>query len=144
MLFILYETFTWQTFVLLGLIVYIHTCCVPIATLNQNKQSRLLYLGNMHIIIKVLACGLVFSHLIGFFSCNTITFQKYFLKVYGSVHVNSKRAHPPLKIYPQAFVILQVQAGGNFSEHLCPGVGHLSNPLEAVNVIPFSIFHLKI
>ena len=95
MLFILYETFVWKTFVLLGLIVYIHTCCVPIATLNQNKQSRLLYLGNMHIIIKVLACGLVFSHLIGFFSCNTITFQKYFLKVYGSVHVNSKRTHPP-------------------------------------------------
>ena len=104
MLFILYETFVWKTFVLLGLIVYIHTCCVPIATLNQNKQSRLLYLGNMHIIIKVLACGLVFSHLIGFFSCNRITFQKYFLKVYGSVHVNSKRAHPPLRIYPQAFV----------------------------------------
>ena len=148
MLFILYETFAWQTFVLLGLIVYIHTCCVPIATLNQNKQSRLLYLGNMHIIIKVLACGLAFSHLIGFFSCNTIKFQKYFLKVYGSVHVNSKRAHPPPKNIPpgicRAFVILSVQAGGNFSEHLCPGVGHLSNPQEAVNVIPFSIFHLKI
>ena len=81
-------------------LVYIHTYCVPIATLNKNKRSRLLYLDNMHIIIKVLACGLVFSHLIGFFSCNTITFQKYFLKVYGSVHVNSKCAHPPLKIYP--------------------------------------------
>ena len=39
------------------------------------------------IIIKVLACGLVFSHLIGFFSCNTITFQKYFLKVYGSQYM---------------------------------------------------------
>ena len=25
------------------------TCCVPIATLNQNKRSRLLYLGNVQI-----------------------------------------------------------------------------------------------
>ena len=31
-----------------------------------------------------------------------------------------------------------------FLENLCPGVGHLSNLLEAVNVIPFAIFHLKI
>ena len=114
MLFILYETFTWQTFVLLGLIVYIHTCCVPIATLNQNKQSRLLYLGNMHIIIKVLACGLVFSHLIGFFSCNTITSQKYLLKVYGSVHVNSKRAHPPPINIPPSICHLVGPGGGEF------------------------------
>ena len=31
-----------------------------------------------HKLIKVLACGSVFSYLIGFLSCNTITFQKYF------------------------------------------------------------------
>ena len=31
-----------------------------------------------HKLIKVLACSSVFSYLIGFFSCNTITFQKYF------------------------------------------------------------------
>ena len=31
-----------------------------------------------------------------------------------------------------------------FPENLCPGVGHLSNLLEAVNVIRFAIFHLKI
>ena len=31
-----------------------------------------------------------------------------------------------------------------FSENLYPGEGHLSNLLEAVNVIPFAIFHLKI
>ena len=48
-------------------LVYIYTYCVPIATLNQNKRSRLLYLGDMQTIINVLACGLVFSHLIGFF-----------------------------------------------------------------------------
>ena len=118
MLFILYETFAWQTFVLLGLIVYIHTCCVPIATLNQNKQSRLLYLGNMHIIIKVLACGLVFSHLIGFFSCNTITFQKYFFKsLWLSTCKFQACPSPPKNIPPgicRAFVILLVQAGGEF------------------------------
>ena len=59
-------------------LVYICMYCVPVATLNQNKWSRLLYWGDMQIIIDVLACGLVFSHLICFFSCNTITFQKYF------------------------------------------------------------------
>ena len=30
--------FTW--------LVYVRTYCVPIATLNQNKRSRLLYLGD--------------------------------------------------------------------------------------------------
>ena len=32
-------------------LVYIHTFCVPIATLNQNKRSQLLYLANAQIII---------------------------------------------------------------------------------------------
>ena len=32
-------------------LVYIHMYCVPIATLNQNKQSRLLYLGDAQIIM---------------------------------------------------------------------------------------------
>ena len=31
--------------------------------------------------------------------------------------------------------------GGDLSENLCPGVGHLSILLEAVNTIPFSILH---
>ena len=31
--------------------------------------------------------------------------------------------------------------GGYLSENLCPGVGHFSIFLEAVNVVPFSIFH---
>ena len=31
-----------------------------------------------HKLINVLACSSVFSHLIGFFFCATITFQKYF------------------------------------------------------------------
>ena len=30
-------------------LVYVHTYCVPIATLNQNKPSRLLYLGHAQI-----------------------------------------------------------------------------------------------
>ena len=53
---------------------------------------------------------------------------------------------PPKNIPPdicRAFAILSFPVVGNFSEHLCPGVGHLSNLLEAVNVIPFSKFHLK-
>ena len=31
--------------------------------------------------------------------------------------------------------------GGDLSENLQPGVGHLSIFLEAVKVVPFSIFH---
>ena len=31
----------------------------------------------------------------------------------------------------------------NLSENLWPGVGNFSILLEAVNVVPFSIFHLK-
>ena len=31
-------------------LVYVRTYCVPIATLNQNKRSRLLYLGDAQII----------------------------------------------------------------------------------------------
>ena len=34
-------------------LVYVRTYCVPIATLNQNKQSRLLYLGDAQITWKV-------------------------------------------------------------------------------------------
>ena len=35
-------------------LVYIGTYCVPIATLNQNKRSRLLYLGDAQIKIIVM------------------------------------------------------------------------------------------
>ena len=35
-------------------LVYIRTYCVPIATLNQNKRSRLLYLGHVQIKIIVI------------------------------------------------------------------------------------------
>ena len=41
-----------QSFVSLGLftwLVYAHTYCVPIATLNQNKRTRLLYLDDAQI-----------------------------------------------------------------------------------------------
>ena len=43
----------------------------------------------------------------------------------------------------RAFVIWSVSVVGNLSKNLCPGVGHLSVLLELVNIIPFSIFHLK-
>ena len=33
-------------------LVYVRTCCVPIATLNQNERSRLLYFGDAQIINK--------------------------------------------------------------------------------------------
>ena len=48
-LFTLYESFVWQTLASLELftwLVYLRTYCVRIATLNQNKRSRLLYLGD--------------------------------------------------------------------------------------------------
>ena len=35
-------------------LVYVHTYCVPIATLNQNGRSRLLYLGDAQIIIIII------------------------------------------------------------------------------------------
>ena len=41
-----------QTFASLGLFtwfVYVRTYCMPISTLNQNKRSRLLYLGDTQI-----------------------------------------------------------------------------------------------
>ena len=34
-------------------------------------------------------------------------------------------------------------SGGDLSEPLFPGVGHLSILLEEVDVVPFSIFHSK-
>ena len=42
-------------------LVYARTYCVPIATLNQNKGTRLLYLGNTQIIMNTasLAQGLL-------------------------------------------------------------------------------------
>ena len=63
--------------------------------------------------------------------------------VTGSVNPKSTHSPSPLGIC-QAFVILPVLAEGNLSETLCPGMGHLSILLEAVNVIPFSMFHLQI
>ena len=39
-------------------LVYIHMYCVPIATLNQNKLSWLLYLGDVQIIINILSRSL--------------------------------------------------------------------------------------
>ena len=57
--------------------------------------------------------------------------------------VNSKPAHSPPGIC-RVFVILSVPTVGNLSESLCPGMGHLSILLQAVNIIPFSICHLKI
>ena len=44
----------------------------------------------------------------------------------------------------RVFVILSVPAVGNLSENLCQGVRHLSTLLEAVSVVSFSIFDLKI
>ena len=35
-------------------LIYAHTHCVPIATLNQNKRTRLLYLGDAQIKVKYL------------------------------------------------------------------------------------------
>ena len=34
--------------------VYVRTYCVPIATLNQNKRTRLLYLSDAQIINRIL------------------------------------------------------------------------------------------
>ena len=53
MVFTLYWSFALQTFTSLGLftwIVYVHTYCVLIATLNLKKRSRLLYLGDAQMI----------------------------------------------------------------------------------------------
>ena len=61
------------------------------------------------------------------------------------------RSHPPPPTprqplgIGQAFVILSVPEVGNLSANLCPGyVGHMSILLKAVNIVPFSIFQIKI
>ena len=55
----LYESFVWQTFTSLGLLFtwhfYVRMYCMPTATLNQKRQSQLLYLGNVQIISNYLA-----------------------------------------------------------------------------------------
>ena len=59
MLLTLYELFAW--------LFYALTHCVPIATLNQNKRSKLLYLGDAQItrmdtasnVVKCTECGLL-------------------------------------------------------------------------------------
>ena len=51
--FDLYKSFAWETFKFLGFFtwpVYVRTYCVCLATLNQNKRSRKLFLGNAQII----------------------------------------------------------------------------------------------
>ena len=58
----------------------------------------------------------------------------------ASGSVNSKRAYPHRSGICRAFVILSVLVVRNFPQNLCPGVGHLSILLEAVNIAPFSIF----
>ena len=55
---------------------------------------------------------------------------------------NSKCAHPPPPGHLSSICYLVGPGGRDLSENLCPGrVGHLSIFLEAVNAVPFSIFH---
>ena len=59
---------------------------------------------------------------------------------YGSV--NTKHAHPPSGI---CRVLVGPGGGeGRFVRNPLPGGEYLSIPLEAVYIVPFSIFHLKI
>ena len=52
---------------------------------------------------------------------------------------------PPSREICWALVILLVPAVGNLSENLCPGrVAFVDSNLEAINIVPFSLFHLKI
>ena len=43
-------------------LVYVRTYCVPIATLSQNKRSRLLYWGNVPRIINCANCMMKTPH----------------------------------------------------------------------------------
>ena len=72
-----------------------------------------------------------------------------FYPVYGrplsimAQSIPSVPIHPPPPRICRASVTWSVPAVGDLSENLCPGVGHLSILLEAVNnnVVPFSIFN---
>ena len=76
-----------------------------------------------------------------------------FYPVYGRPLSIMAQSIPSVPIHPPplpphlsgilAFVTWSVPAVGDLSENLCPGVGHLSVLLEAVNnnVVPFSIFN---
>ena len=48
------ERATFASLGLLTWLVYVRTYCVPIATLNQNKRTGLLYLGDARIILSEL------------------------------------------------------------------------------------------
>ena len=52
-------------------LVYVRTHCVPIATLNQNKRTRLLFLGDAQII----SCTTKYSYCIFFSSGNKNLFK---------------------------------------------------------------------
>ena len=69
-------------------------------------------------------------------------------KVHGPVlsngAVNSKCTHRPPPGYLLDICHLVGPGGGDLSENHFPGLVHLSILLEAVNVVPFSIFHQKI
>ena len=69
-------------------------------------------------------------------------------KVHGPVlsngAVNSKCTHRPPPGHLLGICHLVGSGGGDLSENHFPGLAHLSILLEAVNVVPFSIFHQKI
>ena len=59
------------------------------------------------------------------------------------------QSNPSVPIHPAPRHLLGIchlvaLGGGKLSEHLCPGLGHLSILLEAVNIGPFLIFQKKI
>ena len=64
-------------------LVYVRTYCVPIATLNQNRQTRLLYLGDVQITRKLRPCShvhLFFKNENKFYSAVWPTFYPYPVK----------------------------------------------------------------
>ena len=64
-------------------LVYVRTYCVPIATLNQNRQTRLLYLGDVQITRRLRPCShvhLFFKNENKFYSAVWPTFYPYPVK----------------------------------------------------------------
>ena len=94
-----------QTFVSLSLftwLVYVRTYCVPIATFNQNKRTRLLHLGDAQIITASLLSKLSVILLLPVFQnkrfCLHLSSCIYgllnaFFKAYAIVFFNTSSAH---------------------------------------------------
>ena len=74
-------------------LVYVRTYCVPIATLNQNRQTRLLYLGDVQITRRLRPC----SHVYLFFKNE----NKFYSAVWPTVYTYPVKTFTERRRFPE-------------------------------------------